>query len=159
MNIIFEGLKDLLNINIFNSKKRKEIYTNEDETEMEKRDYGKIYRKEAEFYDNLSFSNNNKRQDAMTRNMDIVLDKIKEETFKLPLLARSILNITSKSSDKFFYFTGEDDGKVIKVAKEFNKILKTIDFYLLQNGANADFQVDLIAIKKGEIKWIENISL
>ena len=90
MNIIFEGLKDLLNINIFNSKKRKEIYTNENEIEMEKRDYGKIYRKETEFYDNLSFSNSNKRQDAMTRNMDIVLDKIKEETFKLPLLARSI---------------------------------------------------------------------
>ena len=42
---------------------------------------------------------------------------------------------------------------------KFNKILKTIDFYLLQNGANADFQVDLIAIKKDEIKWIENISL
>jgi len=42
---------------------------------------------------------------------------------------------------------------------KFNKILKTIDFYLLQNGANADFQVDLIAIKKSEIKWIENISL
>ena len=42
---------------------------------------------------------------------------------------------------------------------KFNKILKTIDFYLLQNGTNADFQVDLIAIKKGEIKWIENISL
>jgi UPF0102 protein ccon26_01140 len=42
---------------------------------------------------------------------------------------------------------------------KFNKILKTIDFYLLQNGANADFQVDLIAIKNGEIKWIENISL
>ena len=42
---------------------------------------------------------------------------------------------------------------------KFNKILKTIDFYLLQNGVNSDFQVDLIAIKKGEIKWIENISL
>ena len=42
---------------------------------------------------------------------------------------------------------------------KLNKILKTIDFYLLQNGANADFQVDLIAIKKSEIKWIENISL
>ncbi len=42
---------------------------------------------------------------------------------------------------------------------KFNKILKTIDFYLLQNGTNADFQVDLIAIKKSEIKWIENISL
>lgn len=128
MNIIFEGLKDLLNINIFNSKKRKEIDTNEDETEIEKRDYGKIYRKESEFYDNLSFSNNSKRQDAMTRNMDIVLDKIKEETFKLPLLARSILNVTSKSSDKFFYFTGEDDKKVIKVAKEFNKILKNSNY-------------------------------
>lgn len=128
MNIIFEGLKDLLNINIFNSKKRKEIDTNEDETEIEKRDYGKIYRKEAEFYDNLSFSNNSKRQDAMTINMDVVLDKIKEETFKLPLLARSILNVTSKSSDKFFYFTGEDDKKVIKVAKEFNKILKSSNY-------------------------------
>jgi len=128
VNIIFEGLKDLLNINIFNSKKRQEIYTNENEIEMEKRDYGKIYRKEAEFYDNLSFSNSNKRQDAMTRNMDIVLDKIKEETFKLPLLARSILNITSKSSDKFFYFTGENDEKVIKVAKEFNKILKNSNY-------------------------------
>ena len=42
---------------------------------------------------------------------------------------------------------------------KFNKILKTIDFYLLQNGTNADFQVDWIAIKKSDIKWIENISL
>ena len=128
MNIIFEGLKDLLNINIFNSKKRKELDTNENETEIEKRDYGKIYRKEVEFYDNLSFSSSQKRQDSMTRNMDIVLDKIKDETFKLPLLARSILNITSKSSDKFFYFTGNDDKKVIKVAKEFNKILKSSNY-------------------------------
>ena len=37
---------------------------------------------------------------------------------------------------------------------KFNKILKTIDFYLLQNGANADFQIDLIAIKKSEITCI-----
>ena len=85
MNIIFEGLKDLLNINIFNSKKRKEFNTNETETEIEKRDYGKIYKKEYEFYDNLSFSNSQKRQEAMTRNMDIVLDKIKEETTTRPI--------------------------------------------------------------------------
>ena len=42
---------------------------------------------------------------------------------------------------------------------KFDKILKTIDFYLLKNSSNADFQVDLITIEKGEIKWIENISL
>lgn len=42
---------------------------------------------------------------------------------------------------------------------KFKKILKAIEFYLLKNGSNADFQIDLITIEKDEIKWIENISL
>ncbi|QKG28520.1 MULTISPECIES: YraN family protein [unclassified Campylobacter] len=42
---------------------------------------------------------------------------------------------------------------------KFEKILKTIDFYLLQNGLNSDFQVDLITIENDNIKWIKNISL
>ena len=54
---------------------------------------------------------------------------------------------------------GDYEAEYRLTPNKFNKILKTIDFYLLQNSANADFQVDLIAIKKGEIKWIENISL
>ena len=54
---------------------------------------------------------------------------------------------------------GDYEAEYRLTPNKFNKILKTIDFYLLQNGANTDFQVDLIAIKKGEIKWIENISL
>jgi len=54
---------------------------------------------------------------------------------------------------------GEYEAEYRLTPAKFIKILKTIDFYLLQNGANADFQVDLITIKNGEIKWIENISL
>lgn len=54
---------------------------------------------------------------------------------------------------------GDYEAEYRLTPSKFNKILKTIDFYLLQNGVNSDFQVDLIAIKKGEIKWIENISL
>ena len=60
-------------------------------------------------------------------------------------------------------FAPQDDKFLLVVfssnQSNWREILKTIDFYLLQNGANADFQVDLIAIKKDEIKWIENISL
>lgn len=60
--------------------------------------------------------------------MDKVVEKIKEETLKLPLLARAILNITSKTADKNFYFTGNNVKRVNEVAKEFNKILKNSNY-------------------------------
>ena len=42
---------------------------------------------------------------------------------------------------------------------KFDKILKAINFYLLQNGLKYDFQVDLITIDNDNIEWIKNISL
>ena len=71
----------------------------------------------------------------------------------------SVLTFYEKSE----VFVSKDDKFLLVVfssnQSDWREILKTIDFYLLQNGAQTDFQVDLIAIKKGEIKWIENISL
>ncbi|MGG7048698.1 MULTISPECIES: YraN family protein [unclassified Campylobacter] len=43
--------------------------------------------------------------------------------------------------------------------QKYTKILKAIDFYLLKNGVEFDFQIDLITIEKHKISWIENISL
>lgn len=42
---------------------------------------------------------------------------------------------------------------------KMQKILKAVDYYLLKNGLNSDFQVDLITIESNKINWIKNISL
>ncbi|MDO5045253.1 YraN family protein [Campylobacter sp.] len=42
---------------------------------------------------------------------------------------------------------------------KMQKILKTVDYYLLKNGFNNDFQIDLITIEGAEVSWIKNISL
>lgn len=42
--------------------------------------------------------------------------------------------------------------------KKYQKILKTIDFYLLKKGLNSDFQVDLLCIYKNKIDFRENIT-
>ncbi|WP_172197467.1 YraN family protein [Campylobacter sp. RM16188] len=42
---------------------------------------------------------------------------------------------------------------------KMQKILKAVDYYLLKNGLNSDFQVDLITIENNKINWIKNISL
>lgn len=39
------------------------------------------------------------------------------------------------------------------------KILKSIDYYLMKNGLNLDFQVDLIVVNNNKIELLENISL
>lgn len=49
---------------------------------------------------------------------------------------------------------------VYRVTKaKMGKILKAINFYIMKNGLNFDFQLDLITIERGKINWIENISL
>lgn len=42
---------------------------------------------------------------------------------------------------------------------KMQKILKAVDYYLLKNGLNNDFQIDLITIESNKINWIKNISL
>lgn len=42
--------------------------------------------------------------------------------------------------------------------KKYQKILKTINFYLLKKGLNSDFQVDLLCIYKNKTDFRENIT-
>jgi len=94
----------------------------------EKRDYSSIYKSTYIDKDFLSFNIGDKREKAMCYNMDNVLKKIKDEIFKLPLLARAILNITAKASDKPIKFIGSNPEEVKKVATEFNLILKRSNY-------------------------------
>ena len=43
--------------------------------------------------------------------------------------------------------------------QKYEKILKTLNFYLLKNGLNNDFQVDLLCIYKNKTDFRENITL
>ncbi|CZE46018.1 YraN family protein [Campylobacter geochelonis] len=42
--------------------------------------------------------------------------------------------------------------------KKLEKILKTVNFYLLKEGLEADFQVDVITIDKKSTKFIGNVT-
>ncbi len=41
---------------------------------------------------------------------------------------------------------------------KFEKLLKAVDFYLLKNGLEADFQMDLLCIYKDKMDFRENIT-
>ncbi|CAD7288303.1 hypothetical protein LMG7974_00926 [Campylobacter majalis] len=42
---------------------------------------------------------------------------------------------------------------------KYAKILKTIEFYMLKNRTDADFEISLLVINKNKIELIRNISL
>ncbi|MGB2552186.1 YraN family protein [Campylobacter sp. MOP51] len=54
---------------------------------------------------------------------------------------------------------GEYEAAYRLTGSKMQKILKAVDYYLLKNGLNSDFQVDLITIESNKINWIKNISL
>lgn len=119
-------LNDILKFKFTDKSKKQLEISNEKEIKNEIKDYTSIYRRSDFISDSLYIGNTRER--AMTENMDNVLSGIKDECFKLPLLARAILNITSKSSDKVFYFSGKDSDKTKKVAKKFIQILKNSNY-------------------------------
>lgn len=43
-------------------------------------------------------------------------------------------------------------------AKKYEKILKTINFYILKNGMDCDYQLDLLCVQSGEVFFYKNIS-
>ena len=42
--------------------------------------------------------------------------------------------------------------------QKYKKLLKTIDYYLMKNTVDKDFELDAIIISNNEIEWIKNIS-
>ncbi|MBS9778685.1 MAG: YraN family protein [Campylobacteraceae bacterium] len=42
--------------------------------------------------------------------------------------------------------------------QKFQKILKTIDYYMYQNPNQYDYQIDAILVRDDKIEWIQNIS-
>ncbi|MDR2341814.1 MAG: YraN family protein [Campylobacteraceae bacterium] len=40
---------------------------------------------------------------------------------------------------------------------KMEKIIKTVEFYLLKNSIQKEYQIDAVIVNKGEIEWIKNI--
>ncbi|CAL7882211.1 hypothetical protein [Fusobacterium necrophorum] len=122
---MFQTLKDL-----FSSKKKPSDTTNFQEEKAEKLDVGKVIGDNDTFDYNSIFylGYGNKRLNCTTVNMDRILELIKNAILDYPLLARTIMNITGKVSKQDFYFVGDDKNKVLLVAEEFNKILKSSNY-------------------------------
>lgn len=115
--------------------------TDKKETKQEERfvpqqnmetNYKRVFRN-SELADNMfdiletsSYLSNRKR--LMTKNMDKLIDVVKEETSKQPYLIRTIFNMNSKVSKTNFKFVGNSKDKVVKVALEFQKILKNSNY-------------------------------
>lgn len=55
--------------------------------------------------------------------------------------------------------SGNYDAILRLTPKKYEKILKTIDFYILKNGLNYDFEVAFLVINKENFELIRNISL
>jgi putative endonuclease len=43
-------------------------------------------------------------------------------------------------------------------AEKMEKIIKTVEFYLLKNDVQKEYQIDAVVIYKDNIEWIKNIS-
>ena len=75
------------------------------------------------------------------------------------------IDIIALSSDKILHFievkatSGEYEAEYRLNKTKYIKILKTINFYMMKNEPNRDFQVDLLVIKNENLELIENISL
>ena len=52
---------------------------------------------------------------------------------------------------------GEYETEYRLTKSKFEKITKTINFYMMKESFNNEFQVDFIGISKGDVKFIENI--
>jgi len=75
------------------------------------------------------------------------------------------IDIIALSSDKILHFievkatSGEYEVEYRLNKAKYIKILKTINFYMMKNEPNRDFQLDLLVIKNKNFEFIENISL
>lgn len=73
------------------------------------------------------------------------------------------IDIIAKKDEILHFIEVKSTEKNYEVAyrldqNKYNKLLKTIDFYLLKKGFSKDFQIDLICIEKNKIDFRENIS-
>lgn len=78
------------------------------------------------FHFGNSFKENRKR--FMTKNMDQIIEVIKEEYVKQEFLARTISNLTGKISKKKYTFVGTNPKKVKMVNEKFREILKNSNY-------------------------------
>ena len=75
------------------------------------------------------------------------------------------IDIIALSSDKILHFievkatSKEYEAEYRLNQAKYMTILKTINFYMMKNEPNRDFQLDLLVIKNKNFEFIENISL
>ena len=55
--------------------------------------------------------------------------------------------------------SGEYEAEYRLNKAKYMKILKTINFYMMKNEPNRDYQLDLLVVKNENFELIENISL
>ena len=68
------------------------------------------------------------RKQYMTKDMDKLIEVVKEELTKQPYLTRTVSNIAGKISKKGYTFVGENPDKVKKVKEKFKEILKRSNY-------------------------------
>ena len=75
------------------------------------------------------------------------------------------IDIIALSSDKILHFievkatSGGYEAEYRLNKAKYMKILKTINFYMMKNEPNRDYQLDLLVVKNEKFELIENISL
>ena len=75
------------------------------------------------------------------------------------------IDIIALGSDKILHFievkatSGGYEAEYRLNKAKYMKILKTINFYMMKNEPNRDFQLDLLVVKNENFEMIENISL
>ena len=75
------------------------------------------------------------------------------------------IDIIALSSDKILHFievkatSGGYEAQYRLNKAKYMKILKTLNFYMMKNEPNRDFQLDLLVVKNENFELIENISL
>lgn len=118
------------------------LFQNEDsKTQVQSNPYEDIYKKKKTLtsifkYTTKDFDNvfqtssgfKEQRKKFMTKNMDNLIELIKQEHANQEFLARTISNIAGKISKKRYTFLGTNPEKVKKVSDKFKEILKNSNY-------------------------------
>ncbi|MFV0481489.1 MAG: YraN family protein [Campylobacteraceae bacterium] len=72
------------------------------------------------------------------------------------------IDIIAKDKTKLHFIevksTQNDYDPLFRITpSKLNKIIKTIEYYFLQNSENMDYQIDAIIVNNDKIEWIKNI--
>ncbi|MSN95694.1 YraN family protein [Campylobacter sp. FMV-PI01] len=89
-------------------------------------------------------------------NFEIIDRNFKSKFGEIDIIAKknSVLHFVEVKAT-----SGEYDSIYRITPIKMDKILKTIDFYLMKSKFDLNYQIDALLVQKNEIKFIENITI